>query len=151
MSLYLKYLKTLLRHRRFVRQECWKRGLYWRGITHDLSKFRPSEFGPYARFFQGEKTAESQAAFDFAWLLHQKRNPHHWQWWLLTQDEDAPIVFEMDEKERLEMLCDWLGAGRAYNPKPDTPGWYAAHKDTMALGPQTREFIESALRDMGEI
>lgn len=28
-------------------------------------------------------------AFDLAWLKHQKRNPHHWQYWLLINDSSS--------------------------------------------------------------
>lgn len=31
-----------------------KRGLYLHAFTHDLSKFLPSEFIPYAKWFYGE-------------------------------------------------------------------------------------------------
>ena len=27
--------------------------------------------------------------FEKAWLLHQKRNPHHWQYWLLVNDNSS--------------------------------------------------------------
>jgi len=45
---YLKYLKYLLRHKWFVMLECFKEGLFWLGLTHDLSKFSPKR----DRFFE---------------------------------------------------------------------------------------------------
>ena len=103
--------------------ECFKKKQYWLGITHDLSKFLPSEFIPYAKFFYGKRkkdirdetgyykpTDTGDLAFDFAWLLHQKRNKHHWQWWILPTDEEGIKVFEMPMKYRIEMLCDWKAA-----------------------------------------
>jgi len=124
---YIKYLRYIIRHKYFVLVECWKRGLYWRGLTHDLSKLRPSEFFPYANHFYGSKegikkgrdstgyykpTDTGDKVFDFAWLLHQKRNRHHWQWWVLPEDKGGVKVLEMDKADRLEMLCDWIGAGK---------------------------------------
>jgi len=50
---YLKYLKYILKHKWYVMIECFKNGLIWRGLMHDLSKFLPSEFIPYANFFYG--------------------------------------------------------------------------------------------------
>ena len=35
---------TVTRHRRLVRKNCFRVGLYWQGLTHDLSKFTPTEF-----------------------------------------------------------------------------------------------------------
>ena len=103
--MYLKYLKYVLRHKWFVFIECFKLGIPVRGLLHDMSKLLPSEFIPYARYFYGtwyknedwhgdirnhipyERTVDGVAkAFDIAWLKHQKRNPHHWQYWLLVND-----------------------------------------------------------------
>ena len=47
MAKFFRYLSYVIRHRWFVMIECFKRGLIWRGLTHDLSKFHPSEFFPY--------------------------------------------------------------------------------------------------------
>jgi hypothetical protein len=93
MKRHWEYLKYVVRHRWFVMLACFQHGLIWRGLVHDLSKFLPSEWFPYARFFyepNGTKktrrdksgyykpTDTGDSAFDFAWLLHQKRNRHHW-------------------------------------------------------------------------
>ena len=32
------HLKTISHHRRLVRKYCFRLGLYWQGLTHDLSK-----------------------------------------------------------------------------------------------------------------
>ena len=55
MMVYFKYLSYVLRHRWFVFIECCKLGIPWRGLVHDLSKFIPSEFIPYARYFYGRE------------------------------------------------------------------------------------------------
>jgi len=93
---YLKYLWAVLRHKWFVFLECLKVGLVWRGLIHDWTKFLPDEFIPYARFFYGQKGQPksvppaspdpTEAAFILAWNKHQKRHDHHWQFWLLTED-----------------------------------------------------------------
>lgn len=105
-EMYFKYLKYVLKHKWYVFIECCKLGIPLRGLLHDLSKFLPSEFIPYARYFYGnypealtvyEKTyhwkmktkAVVKGDFDLAWLKHQKRNPHHWQYWLLVNDSSS--------------------------------------------------------------
>lgn len=106
--MYLRFLWSLLRHKYFVFIECCKLGVPWLGVVHDWSKFLPSEFMPYARYFYGNYpnradilgdmrniipdryTAEGvKAAFDVAWLHHQKRNRHHPQYWLLQYDNST--------------------------------------------------------------
>ena len=159
---HVEYGKYLVRHKWFVTIECFRRGLIWQGIVHDLSKFRPSEWFPYARYFyepDGTKktkrdksgyykpTDTGDAAFDFAWLLHQKRNRHHWQWWVLPEDNGGTKVLMMWDKYILEMACDWLGAGRAQgveNWQDPTP-WYEKNKDKMQLNAVSRLYVESLL------
>jgi len=156
MTNYPKYLSYVVRHKWYVFVECCKLGIPWRGIVHDLSKFLPDEFFPYANFFAGNKkpvrdktgyykpTDTGDPAFDLAWLRHQKRNDHHWQWWLLPEDEGGVKTLEMSEEARLEMLADWRGAGKAQG-KPDTTAWYEANRHKMQLGPETRAWIDRVL------
>ena len=51
-----QHFKTITRHRRLVRKNCFRIGLYWQGLTHDLSKFHPTEFMVGAKYFQGNKS-----------------------------------------------------------------------------------------------
>lgn len=51
MKRHLKYLSYVLRHKWFVFLAACKLGIPWLGIIHDLSKFRLSEWLPYARHF----------------------------------------------------------------------------------------------------
>lgn len=154
---FLKYGWYVLRHKWFVFVECFKYGLIWRGLTHDISKLRPSEFFPYTNFFYGKRakakrdstgyykpTDTGDSAFDFAWLLHQKRNDHHWQWWILPLDDGGTKIVEMSLEARQEMVADWRGAGRAQGT-PDTIKWYQKNKHKMTLGPVTRAWVEREL------
>lgn len=148
---YLNYLKYVIRHRWFVFLECCKLGVPWRGLVHDLSKFLPSEFFPYAEFFYGKRGSDQRTpehidtAFDLSWLMHQKRNPHHWQYWMRFGDDGTTRVFEMPEVYIREMVADWKGAGKAITGKDDAKGWYLKNKDKMQLDPQTRLQVEVLL------
>ena len=163
MKCHWSYLKYILRHKWYVFIECYKAGIPWRGIIHDWHKFLPGEWSPYVHYFYGDypsytdlhgdwrnlvpdkQTREGvDAAFDFAWLLHQKRARHHWQWWILPEDDGGIKVLSMSSVSRREMLCDWRGAGRVWG-KTDTLGWYEANKDNMQLHPDTRDWIEGQL------
>ena len=35
---------TITKHRWKAREGCFRVGLYWQGLTHDLSKYSPTEF-----------------------------------------------------------------------------------------------------------
>ena len=146
--MYLKYLKSQLRHKWFVFLECCKLRIPWLGIVHDLSKFTISEWRGYARYFYGKKTPSVEFDFDVAWLHHQHRNKHHWQRWLLTLDsarsDGKMIPMIMPEKYQREMLADWYSAGRAYG-NPNTAEWYLENREQIQLHPVTRQWIESQL------
>jgi hypothetical protein len=141
---YLRYLWYVLRHKWYVLVECWKRGLYWRGIMHDMSKFRPDEFIPYARYFYGKKSKpiETIKAFHMARLLHRHRNPHHWQYWVSPIGYDGQSAMEMPQAYRVEMVCDWRGAGKATKGYDNTFSWYYECRDSMVLHPDTRAIVE---------
>ena len=57
-----EHLKTVTRHRRLVRHYCFRLGLYWQGLTHDLSKYSPTEFWRSAKYYQGFRSPNDQAA-----------------------------------------------------------------------------------------
>jgi hypothetical protein len=68
----------------------------WQLLIHDLSKFRPSEFVPYGKFFysmQGAGWLKAVPHNDYrphmlhAWLRHIQRNAHHWQYHLVWRPE----------------------------------------------------------------
>ena len=159
MKRYWQYLRYVLRHKWHVLWACRKLGIFWQGVIHDLSKFRLDEFIPYAKHFYNpdgsckdvrgktgyyKPTDTGDPAFDFAWFLHQKRNKHHWQYWIVPEDGGGVKVFPMPQRYLLEVLADWQGAGLAQG-RPDTLAWYRKNKDKMQLSPETRKRIEALL------
>jgi len=163
MFKYLKYLNYVIRYKWYVMLECFKMGLIWRGLKHDMSKLSLQEFIPYANFFHGKKkeknirdkigyykpTDTGDPAFDFAWLLHQKKNDHHWQWWILPEDNGGEKILEMSPCALKEMLCDWCGASKAqgHGGWSGVIIWYAVNKEKMRFHPATRVSIEHFLRN----
>lgn len=156
MKSHLKYLWYVLRHKWFVLLACFDYGLYWRGIVHDWTKFQPVEWFPYVRFFYGKgRTRESLGSnradeiqdgdFEYAWNHHQKRNDHHWQYWIRFGDDGTVLMIPMPEVSRKEMVADWRGAGRALG-KPNIWEWYEANKDKMRLHPETRAWVEKEMK-----
>lgn len=151
MKKLFKYLSYLLRHKWYVFVECCKEGIPIRGLLHDISKFRPREFIPYMNYFYGKPTDTGDEAFDFAWLLHQKKNKHHWQWWTLPEDSGGLKVLAMDEKSRLEMICDWKGAGKAqgHKGKNECKDWYVANRHKIQLDYETKKWVQIKLGCLG--
>lgn len=150
-----KYLWYVMRHKWFVFIAARQLGIAWRGITHDLSKFRPDEWGPYAEHFYGNSSPSwdksktkpvdtGDAVFDKAWMKHLHRNPHHWQWYCLPVEYLGVTAIEMELKDCLEMIADWRGAGRAKG-YPDTVAWYLTNRERMNLHDNTILLVETQL------
>ncbi|MEA4924078.1 MAG: DUF5662 family protein [Syntrophomonadaceae bacterium] len=151
---YLVFLNYLIRHKWHVLVECCRYGVPWRGICHDISKFLPDEFVAYANYYHTHHVrpqpiinpaGSDNSVYYSAWLIHQKRNPHHWQWWILYGEDSSPIVIPMPDKYIKEMVADWHGAGKAQG-QPDIMTWYEANKGKMLLHVSTRRKVEQLLQ-----
>lgn len=150
MKKYFKYLWYLLKHKWYVMIECFRVGLYYQGIMHDMSKFLPREYIPYAKYFYGNDT--DRKSFSIAWLKHQKINPHHWQYWILINDSGTTDYLDIPDKYIKEMICDWVGAGKAqghFSPKDDryfeTRTWFVKNIINMRINNNTINKIKSLL------
>lgn len=156
MEKHFRYLVYVLKHKWFVFIECCHRRQLWLGLTHDLSKFRPSEWFPYVNYFYGKGAAkrqpwESNPAFDVAWLHHQHRNKHHWQYWLQVTRKKKINALQIPIKYAEEMLADWIGAAKAKGQGGVyTVEWYAQHKDTIILEASSQRWVENAVSRLEE-
>jgi hypothetical protein len=115
-------------------------GMYLHAFTHDLSKFFPSEFFPYARkFFFGDyayRYFKVEDEFEFAWFLHYKRNKHHWEYWVDCNGDPAPMPIKYVN----QMIADWKAMSRKFGNDPKL--WYKSHVDEMKLNIQTIRILE---------
>jgi len=149
MRRFLSYMKYILIHKWWVLVAGARIGApLWRLLIHDMSKLLPSEWNPYAQTFYseiGDKQYKPCYEFDYAWLFHQRRNKHHWQYWLLKEDNGNIKALEMPEKYSLEMLADWMGAGKAITGKWEYKDWYTKNQEKIILNERTRRFIEQKI------
>ena len=71
---------TVTKHRHCVIAHCFRAGIGWQGLFHDLSKYSPTEFLPGARYYQGTRspTERERELFGYsaAWMHHKGRNRH---------------------------------------------------------------------------
>lgn len=145
---HLAYLRYVVRHKWFVfRAGIKMRAPLWRLVIHDWSKLTPAEWTPYVHAFYRPdiERQNKQPAFDAAWLHHQHRNPHHWQHWLLQEDDGALKTLEMPPALVREMVADWMGAGRAITGRWEVAEWYAKNRDKIKLAPRTRAQVEALI------
>ena len=137
-----------MRHKYYVFVASKKVGCStWRALAHDMSKFLPSEWIPYAFTFYdkyGKSRYMNTSAFDEAWIKHQNRNPHHWEYWILPKN-DGRKVLQMPNKYTREMVADWMGAGKAITGEWEVKEWYEKNKASMSLHPHTVTSVELIL------
>lgn len=150
MKLLLDYLLYVIKHKWYVFLECYKLGIPWLGIIHDLSRFYPDEFLAYAAsapYNRENKPADIAVAFEYAWNNHQHRNKHHFEYWIhFDYHFHQKRLLLIPDKYRREMLADWRGAARAHDGKTGTPtDWYLRNRDVIQLHPETRAWIEHQL------
>ena len=121
---------------------------------HDSSKYGMVEYDPYDAYFYG---TPNEDAFNVAWLHHIHHNPHHWQYWLLMNDDGKyrdpgkVIPLEMPKIYALEMVADWWSFSWKSGDLTEMFGWYEDHKDCIILHPNTREYVESVLDEIREL
>ena len=144
------HLRTIQKHRKMVRKLCFKCGLYWQGLTHDISKYSPTEFWNGVKFYTGTKSphvGEREAyGYSKAWLHHKGRNKHHADYWIdiLSNGETGPVV--MPVKYFAEMMCDRIAASMIYLGEKYTDysplEYYYGHKDENKFEDSIRSELE---------
>ena len=157
----LGHLKTVTMHRMLVAQGCFQVGLYWQGLTHDLSKFSPVEFWNSVRYYQygkqspnnGERVAKG---FSESWIHHKGHNMHHYEHWTDYNVEAAkrgefPIrPVQMPRRYVAEMLMDRIAASKTYMKEHYTQHeplkYYIRGKAGDLMHPQTAKELEGMLR-----
>lgn len=157
------HFKTITSHKLMVMRYCFRVGLYWRGLMHDLSKYTPTEFIPGVRYYQGTRSpnsAEREAkGYSSAWLHHKGRNKHHLEYWTdyALGDEKRIVPVEMPEIYVAEMLCDRIAASRVYKKEAYTDAapyeYFMRSKEQGVIHPKTKELLLKLLvmlRDEGE-
>ena len=155
MSKLTKHLKLVCNHKREVFKAMAMCGHPVRGLFHDMSKFSPTEFVESVKYFQGDRSpieaAKEAQGYSMAWFHHRGRNPHHSQYWCdISFGEVTPC--EMPWKYLLELVCDTIGAGKAYMGDKwdnDAPIKYYRARDYKSFyHPKTRAKLEAIYTDI---
>lgn len=154
---HLKYLKYIITHKWWVMVAGIRFGApIFRLIIHDWTKLTPQEWGPYANLFYSRHSKlnpprDLQSSFDAAWLHHQSSNKHHWQYWVLIQDDGEIRPLEIPFGYVLEMVSDWAGAGKTITGRWDLVVWYNKNKNSMRLHKNTRFLVEMIIGRADEL
>lgn len=111
---------TITHHKFLVMYHCFRVGLYWQGLVHDLSKYSPTEFLVGARYYQGDRSPNAAERADIgystAWMHHKGRNKHHYEYWIdMRANRDATFEGKpIPTRYVVEMFCDRVAASKVY-------------------------------------
>lgn len=151
---WLSHLRTVQHHRFLVLRHCWRVGLYWQGLTHDLSKFSPVEFSAGAKYYQGNRSPNEierrEKGYSAAWLHHKGRNKHHLEYWIdYAADGSGMCGMKMPIQYVIEMFCDRVAASKIYQGATYTQThpleYYLRGKPRRVIHPQTAALLEEWL------
>ncbi len=157
-----QHFKTITRHRLIVMEGCFKVGLYWRGLTHDLSKYSPTEFWAGARYYQGTcspNTAERREnGYSLAWMHHKGRNRHHYEYWTdLNMETKQYEPVYMPRQYMVEQIMDRRAACVVYQGKNYTDAsaltYFQKGTEQNRMHPENKkelEFLLTLLARQGE-
>lgn len=153
------HLSTVTRHRYKVFVHCVKAGIIWRGLTHDLSKFSPTEFIPGVKYYQGTRSPNEREREIFgasrAWMHHKGRNRHHFEYWT----DYSPVTKQVEPVKMptvfvIEMFCDRVSASKIYGKDKYTDrsplDYFLLVKSKRVIHPETSALLEKLLTMLAE-
>ncbi len=155
----LRHFATITRHRHCVIAHCFRAGIGWQGLFHDLSKYTPTEFWRGARYYLGTRSPNEgereKNGYSLAWMHHKGRNRHHFEYWVdidPVSKRYAPV--RMPLRFVIEMFCDRVAASKIYQGKnyKDTHPleYFMRGKDRRSIHPDTSDLLEAWLRMLAE-
>lgn len=145
----IKHFKKIVTHKYWVAHYCFQCGLYSQGILHDMSKFSPTEFFESVKYYRGISSPNDAAkkinGYSMAWIHHRGRNLHHYEAWTDNYDQGTTTI-KMPFRYALEMICDYLGAGRAYTgtkfSMENEMKWWKNKREVACMHEDTKKLID---------
>lgn len=154
------HFKKVCTHKYWVAKYCFMCGLYWQGITHDLSKFSFTEFWESVKYYQGDrspvKAVKEKYGYSPAWLHHRGRNKHHYEYWTDNFDNGVTCIL-IPYKYAVELICDYLGAARAYmgdkfSYRAEYEWWVKEKQNAeLRMHPCIQNFINCVLFELSQV
>ncbi len=128
----VKHFMTITKHRHKVIANCFRAGIGFQGLFHDLSKYSPIEFWQGAKNYQGTRSPNDHEreikGYSDAWMHHKGRNRHHFEYWTdLNMQTRQYEPVKMPVRFVKEMFCDRVSASEIYQGKNYTDAYPLAY------------------------
>lgn len=154
-----RHFVTITRHRHAVMRHCFRAGIGFQGLFHDLSKYSPAEFIPGAKYYQGTRSPNERErelfGYSSAWLHHKGRNKHHFEYWVdLDPATKLYGPVPMPLRYVKEMFCDRVAASKIYQGKNYTDAhplaYFRGGNARAKMHPSTADLLEGWLAMLAE-
>lgn len=155
---FIGHARTVHKHRAMVRKLCFKCGLYWQGLTHDLSKYSPVEFFNGVKYYTGTASPHigerKENGYSNAWIHHHNHNKHHGEYWQDIDQDGKACPIPMPKKYFKEMICDRVAASMIYLGDKYTDKspyeYYLIHRGENKFHARTEVDLEFYLESIAE-
>lgn len=145
----LGHTRNIITHKYWVFYYACKLGIPFRGFMHDWSKFSPIEFFESVKYYQGTSSpipaCKKAKGYSLAWQHHKGRNPHHYEYWIDNIDNGGTPI-KIPYKYVLEMIADYLAAGKTYQGKSFTfkgeYEWWKSQRQLRNMHENTKMFLD---------
>lgn len=125
-------------------------------FNHDESKYSTEEYDAYDQYFYGgNRSYKVVQNFNYAWLHHIHQNPHHWQYWVLLEDDpEAGLPYKtlpIPLPYIFEMIADWWSFSWKNGNLFEIFNWYAEHRDKQYINLSSRMILERILEKIWDV
>lgn len=146
---YDEYLDTHINAVKYCYKLLWGKELE----EHDSSKYSKEEYKAYDDYFYGKSNRTSDVskaiemlkvdkAFDYAWLHHLHNNPHHWQYWVLNNDDGTKEALDIPKEYIKQMIADWASFSWINKNPQSIIDWYGEHREKQIMTYRTRKLVD---------
>ncbi len=147
----VRHFRTITRHRHQVIAHCFRAGIGWQGLFHDLSKYSPAEFFVGAKYYLGTRSPNdgerADKGYSSAWMHHKGRNRHHFEYWTDYHPETHLVTpVKMPLRYVVEMFCDRVAASKIYQGT----AYHDRHPLEYFLRGKPRRVVDPATSDLLE-
>ncbi len=155
----IKHFCTITKHRHKVVLHCFRAGIGFQGLFHDLSKYSPSEFISSAKNYLGTRSPNEREremyGYSTVWMHHKGRNKHHFEYWSdlnmkMRRYEPVPMPL----RYLTEMFCDRIAASKIYQGEKYTDRsaleYFIKGNARKKMHPDTADMLESWLVMLAE-
>lgn len=154
-----QHFKTITKHRHQVIKHCYKAGILFQGLFHDLSKYSPSEFIVGAKYYIGTRSPNEgermAVGYSTAWMHHKGRNKHHYEYWTDYNPKSKKVEpVKMPLRYVIEMFCDRVAASKIYLKEAycdrSALDYFLNAKHRLQIHPETSALLEKLLTLLAE-